>query len=94
MYMFPIMMGLFRPLPQDDLKFSHRIIELFTSFAKDGKPQILMGDNVPPFEWHPVVATNISHLNIGNQMEMDQGLPNHRYHNNEYKNHHSFTTPF
>ena len=34
---------------------------------------------VADFEWHPVVATNISHLNIGNQMEMDQGLPNHRW---------------
>jgi hypothetical protein len=78
MYMFPILLGLFRPLPQEDLKFSHRIIELLTSFANDGKPKIEMGENVPPFEWHPVVATNISHLNIGNQMEMDQGLPNHR----------------
>eukprot|EP00090_Calanus_glacialis_P030307 TRINITY_DN4885_c0_g1_i1.p1 TRINITY_DN4885_c0_g1~~TRINITY_DN4885_c0_g1_i1.p1 ORF type:complete len:639 (+),score=148.83 TRINITY_DN4885_c0_g1_i1:104-2020(+) len=78
MYMFPILLGLFRPLPQEDLKFSHRIIELLTSFANDGKPKIEMGENIPPFEWHPVVATNISHLNIGNQMEMDQGLPNHR----------------
>ena len=33
---------------------------------------------IPDFEWHPVVASNISHLNIGNMMEMDQGLPNHR----------------
>ena len=27
---------------------------------------------VPDFEWQPVVASNISHLNIGNQMDMDQ----------------------
>ena len=24
------------------------------------------------FEWQPVVASNISHLNLGNQMDMDQ----------------------
>jgi len=37
-----------------------------------------MGEGVPDFEWHPVVASNMSHLNLGNQMDMDQGLPNHR----------------
>lgn len=78
MYLFPILQGLFRPLNNDDLKFSHRLIQLFTTFAKEGKPRIEMGREIPDFEWHPVVATNISHLNIGNQMEMDQGLPNHR----------------
>ena len=27
---------------------------------------------VADFEWQPVVASNISHLNLGNQMDMDQ----------------------
>jgi len=78
MYLFPILQGLFRPLNNYDLKFSHRLIQLFTTFAKEGKPRIEMAEGVPDFEWSPVVATNISHLNIGNQMEMDQGLPNAR----------------
>ena len=34
MYLFPILSGLFRPLPPDDLVFSHRFIELLTSFAR------------------------------------------------------------
>ena len=29
------------------------------------------------FEWNPVRATNATHLNIGNEMAMDHGLPNH-----------------
>lgn len=29
------------------------------------------------FVWHPVKATNATHLNIGNEMVMDMGLPNH-----------------
>jgi len=77
-YLFPVLQGLFRPLNNDDLKFSHRLIQLFTSFARDGSPKIKMGEGVPDFEWHPVVASNMSHLNLGNQMDMDQGLPNHR----------------
>ena len=78
MYLFPILQGLFRPLPADDLKFSHRMIELLTSFASDGYPKIDMGPQVPAFEWSPANPSNISHLNIGNQMDMEQGLPNHR----------------
>ena len=78
MYFFPILQGLFRPLPGGDLKFSQRMIELVTTFANDGQPQIHMGDKVPVFEWSPVNPSNISHLNIGNQMDMEQGLPNHR----------------
>jgi hypothetical protein len=34
MYLFPILGGLFRPLPPDDLVFSHRFIELLVSFAR------------------------------------------------------------
>ena len=77
MYFFPILQGLFRPLPGDDLKFSQRMIQLVTSFAASGKPIITMPDN-SEFEWSPVNPSNISHLNIGNQMDMEQGLPNHR----------------
>ena len=29
------------------------------------------------FVWDPVRATNATHLNIGNEMVMDMGLPNH-----------------
>ena len=78
MYYFPILQGLFRPLPGEDLKFSQRMIELLVSFAADGQPRIDMGPKVDPFLWLPVNPSNISHLNIGNQMEMEQGLPNHR----------------
>lgn len=78
MYLFPILNGIFRPLPAEDLIFSHRMIEMLMSFASTGKPKIDMGPEVPPFEWSPVDAANISHLDIGNEMEMDQGLPNHR----------------
>jgi hypothetical protein len=42
-----------------------------------------MGEEVPSFTWNPVNAENISHLDIGNVMEMDQGLPNHRYQQDE-----------
>ena len=48
-------------------------------FCRTGKPEIDMGEEVPSFTWDPVNAENISHLDIGNVMEMDQGLPNHRY---------------
>ena len=39
-----ILQGLFRPLNNEDLKFSHRLIQLFTSFAKEGAPKIKMGE--------------------------------------------------
>ena len=41
-YLFPVLQGLFRPMEADDLKFSHRMIELLTTFAKEGKPRINM----------------------------------------------------
>jgi len=78
MYLFPVMGGIFRPLPAEDLVFSGRLIKLFTAFVNDGKPQIEMGPDVPPFKWDYVNPQNISHLDIGNVMEIDQGLPNHR----------------
>lgn len=78
MYLFPILQGLFRPLPAEDLVFSSRYVDLITSFAKTGKPEIEMGSEVKPFQWDPVNTLNISHLDIGNLMEMDQGLPNNR----------------
>jgi len=31
---------------------------------------------IPDFEWTPVLSDNASHLNIGNTMSMDLGLPN------------------
>ena len=71
-------MGLFRPLPSDDIAFSMRMVELLTSFAKTGKPSIVMGEDQPPFIWDHVNAANASHLNIGNMMMMDQvDLPGH-----------------
>ena len=33
---------------------------------------ILSLQGVADFEWQPVIASNISHLNLGNQMDMDQ----------------------
>ena len=78
MYLFPIHLGLFRPLPSDDIMFSHKMTELLAIFAKTGKPTMTVGENSPPFERSPADPTNISHLNIGNIMRMDQGLPNHR----------------
>ena len=78
MYLFPVLQGLFRPLEAEDLKFSHRMIELLTTFAREGKPKITMGREIPPFEWKSVDPQNISHLNLGNQMDMEVGLPNHR----------------
>jgi len=79
MYLFPILTGLFRPLPADDLVFSARFVKLLTSFASTGTPSIEMGPEIQePFTWTPVNPENISHLDIGNVMEMDQGLPNHR----------------
>lgn len=71
-------MGLFRPLPSEDIAFSMRMVELLTSFARTGRPSIVMGEDQPPFIWDHVNAANASHLNIGNMMMMDQGLPNHQ----------------
>ena len=65
-------MGLFRPLPSEDIAFSMRMVELLTSFARTGKPSIAMGEDQPPFIWDHVNAANASHLNIGNMMMMDQ----------------------
>ena len=65
-------MGLFRPLPSEDIAFSMRMVELLTSFARTGKPSIVMGEDQPPFSWDHVNAANASHLNIGNMMMMDQ----------------------
>ena len=75
-YLFPILSGTFRPLPHEDLVFSERFIKLFTNFASQGKPFLQM-ESGHQFEWHPVKATNATHLNIGNEMQMDMGLPNH-----------------
>jgi len=78
MYLFPIYHGLFRPLNGEDLKFSQRLIELYTTFAAEAKPKIFMGDKVDSFEWAPSNPQNITHLNIGRAMDNEQGLPNHR----------------
>jgi len=78
MYLFPIHLGLFRPLPSDDIMFSHKMTELLATFVRTSKPTITMDEDSPPFEWSPADPTNIAHLNIGNIMRMDQGLPNHR----------------
>lgn len=77
MYLFPIQLGLFRPFPSEDITFSMKMVELLINFAKTGQPSVELGDEMPPFIWHSVNAANTSHLNIGNIMEMDQGLPNH-----------------
>jgi len=78
MYLFPILNGIFRPLPAEDLTFSGRFVELIASFATTGKPEVTMGPEMGPFVWDPVNPGNISHLDIGNVMDMDQGLPNNR----------------
>eukprot|EP00096_Caligus_rogercresseyi_P009551 TRINITY_DN3254_c0_g1_i1.p1 TRINITY_DN3254_c0_g1~~TRINITY_DN3254_c0_g1_i1.p1 ORF type:complete len:648 (+),score=149.39 TRINITY_DN3254_c0_g1_i1:255-2198(+) len=76
-YLFPVLSGAFRPLPHDDLIFSQRFIKLLTSFATEGKPYIKMGKDVEDFHWYPVDPNNATHLDIGNVMKMDLGLPNH-----------------
>ena len=75
-YLFPILSGTFRPLPHEDLVFSERFIKLISSFVTDGKPYLTM-ESGHEFDWHPVKVTNATHLNIGNEMVMDMGLPNH-----------------
>jgi len=32
---------------------------------------------IPDFVWAKVNSNNVTHLNIGNSMDMDKGLPNH-----------------
>ena len=78
MYLFPVHLGIFRPFPSADIMFSHRVVELLTSFAASGKPEFGRGEDEPPFDWKPADPNNIAHLNIGNHMKMDEGLPNHR----------------
>ena len=46
------------------------------SFVSDGAPKLQM-ESGHEFVWNPVQASNATHLNIGNEMEMDNGLPNH-----------------
>jgi len=53
-------------------------VDLLTIFSRTGRPSIVMGEDQPPFIWDHVNAANASHLNIGNMMMMDQGLPNHQ----------------
>ena len=81
-YLFPIHSGLFRPLPSDDIKFSNQLIELLTSFVKTGKPSVEISESEPRLVWSPVNTSSgsqvFSHLNIGNMIRMDKGLPNHR----------------
>ena len=55
-----------------------------STFFRTGKPEINMGEELPPFVWDPVNPANISHLDIGNVIEMDQGLPNHRSDNLDF----------
>lgn len=76
-YLFPILSGIFRPLLKDDLVFSQRFVELLGSFVRTGTPSIEMGEEAGTFVWNRVLATNATHLNIGNEMQMDDGLPNH-----------------
>ena len=75
-YLFPVLSGTFRPLPHEDLVFSERLIKLFVSFVATGTPKLQM-EAGHEFVWNPVQASNATHLNIGNEMEMDHGLPNH-----------------
>ena len=80
MYLFPVHWGIFRPFPSDDIMFSTKFTALIASFATKGKPEFKMGDGEEDsaFEWLRADPNNISHLNIGNHIRMDQGLPNHR----------------
>ena len=75
-YLFPVLSGTFRPLPHEELIFSERFIKLLFSFAAENRPHIKM-ESGDEFVWHPVKASNATHLNIGNEMAMDKGLPNH-----------------
>jgi len=78
MYLFPVHWGIFRPFPSDDIMFSIKFSSLLTTFARTGRPEFSMGEGESPFEWQRADPNNISHLNIGNHIRMDQGLPNHR----------------
>ena len=79
MYLFPVHWGIFRPFPSDDIMFSTKFTSLLATFASKGKPEFSMGEEESAFEWERADPNNISHLNIGNHIRMDQGLPNHRY---------------
>jgi len=76
-YLFPLLAGIFRPLPKEDLIFSQRFVELLGSFVRTGTPSIEMGEDAGTFVWNRVLSTNATHLDIGNEMRMDDGLPNH-----------------
>ena len=80
MYLFPVHWGIFRPFPSEDIMFSTKFTALIASFATKGKPEFKMGEGEEDsaFEWLRADPNNISHLNIGNHIRMDQGLPNHR----------------
>jgi hypothetical protein len=70
--------GIFRPFPSDDIMFSKKFSSLLTSFASSGKPEFSMEGDMGQFTWERVDPNNIAHLNIGNHIRMDAGLPNHR----------------
>ena len=57
-----------------DKSWSHILHRIVVPFIT-----IISLQGVPDFEWHPVVASNMSHLNLGNQMDMDQ-VGNQRQH--------------
>ena len=76
-YLFPLLAGIFRPLPKEDLIFSQRFVELLGSYVRTGTPSIEMGEDAGTFVWNRVLSTNATHLDIGNEMRMDDGLPNH-----------------
>ena len=77
MYLFPVHWGIFRPFPSDDIMFSKKFSSLLTSFARTGRPEFSMEGDMGQFIWERVDPTNIAHLNIGNHIKMDAGLPNH-----------------
>ena len=47
--------------------------------TQDGKNVTIITTTkeTPTFNWEPVHATSATHLDIGNVMKMDDGLPNH-----------------
>ena len=68
----------FRPFPSDDIIFSSKFSSMFATFAKTGQPEFSVGEAEVPLEWKSVDPNNIFHLNIGNEIRMDHGLPNHK----------------
>ena len=67
-----------RPFPSEDVTFSNKFSSLLTTFARTGKPEFSMEEAETSFEWKSVDPNNIFHLNIGNEIRMDHGLPNHK----------------